>query len=263
MDYAQAEQATLEKVQILMSLISQTNVYKSIAKDCIEKRFNLDPNFAKILANMFLVDNADFMANSKEMKELFMGRGVDIVKTSCHRKSDYRLTTLPTVDGLRRSDIPFIKTPLVKIHRPREILPVWSVEWDTSNLIGSIDQIYSPLMNIEIVEILLAPRPSIGSLFMHYPIFIWDFEKITHFMPLPRDSDQFLYERCEWTVLDASNSIIQSSITGSSSEDHDSFKPHEINQEVLSNELNSEELAHLYINQELPAAIAFAKKFED
>ncbi|CAG9330036.1 unnamed protein product [Blepharisma stoltei] len=264
MDYTQAEQQTLEKVQVLMSLISQTNIYKSIAKDCIENRFHLETNFAKLLANAFLIDNADFMANSKEMKELFMGRGVDIVKTKCHRESSYRLTTVPSIDGLRISDIPNIQVPIVKIHRPRDSLPIWSLEWDTSNLMGSIDQIYSPLMSIEIVEILLAPMPSIGSIFVYFPIYIWNFDEITHFMPLPRDPDQYLYERCEWTILATSNTIdLPLNQQNSSHNDHDSLKPHEITQEVLSSELDSEELAHLYINQELPAAIAFAKRFEE
>ena len=259
MNYAQAEKLTLEKIQYLMSLISQSSVYKQLTKDCIERRFGIDEELAKELAEAFLADNSEFLANSPEMRELFQGRGVEIVKTKTSRKPFYRTTSLPMVEGLRRSELLSVTYPIVKLHRFNSTLKVYDVEWDTSCLMNSLNSIYNPTDQIEVVEEFVTPISSTG-MFVHEEK-VWDFTEINLNMSLPRDSDQMLYERCYWL---GSDSDFVPPLKESEPEETrpEPLKPVDTPQDVLTQELSSEQLAELYVKQELPAAIAFADKFE-
>jgi hypothetical protein len=68
MDFAQAEAATLSKVQDLMALISQINLYKTLCRDLIERRYDLPVSLAKELSNKFLAENAEFLTTCPDIK---------------------------------------------------------------------------------------------------------------------------------------------------------------------------------------------------
>ena len=105
-----------------MNLMTQTNVYQTLTKHCIQERYNIDEKLANMLANFFLVDNYEFMATNADIKHFFTARGVEIAKKTTTRKPGYENSRVPKYEGLRISDVPTVKIPIVKMHRPKDQL---------------------------------------------------------------------------------------------------------------------------------------------
>lgn len=68
MDFAQAEAASLSKVQDLFALITQINFYKTLCRELIEKRYDLPQSLGKELSNKFLAENAEFLTTNPDIK---------------------------------------------------------------------------------------------------------------------------------------------------------------------------------------------------
>lgn len=264
MDYAEAEQTTLAQVQTLMELVSQINFYKSLCKDEIERHYGLPSDFAKMLANFFLVENADFMSNHKDIKRLFQYRGVDIVKKQSSKEANYKTTTLPLFHGLRRSDVPQTVVPEIKAHSPGELLQVWNVDWDTSAVVGKLQKVFSPVETFSVVQEKPLFVPSDPAIFSYYRSIIWDFGQ---FLPidLPSDFDQVLHGTNYWWARETE--VRDLPMTRSThSEDlilPISSKMTDTHVEVLTTEVDPTSLATQYVNNEVPTAIALTHRFEE
>ena len=264
MDYAEAEQTTLAQVQTLLELVSQINFYKSLCKDEIERHYNLPQDFAKTLSNFFLVENADFMSNHKDIKRLFQYRGVDIVKKQSSKEANYKITTLPMFHGLRRSDVPQTEVPEIRLHSPGEELQLWSVHWDTSSVISKLHKVCSPIDSFSVVQekpLFILPDPA---LFSHYRCIVWDFGAFLPLDFLP-DFDQVLYGTNYWWALETE--IREIPISRPSHID-DIFIPvsskmTDTHVEVLTAEIDPTSLATQYVNHEVPTAIALTHRFEE
>jgi hypothetical protein len=144
----------------------------------------LQPEFAKELANLFLVDNAEFMSTSPEIINLFASRGVDIVKTECSRQPGYRLSTVPMHAGLRRSDLPMAKVPQVKMHKADPNF-LWNIDWDTSTIIHNVSGDVGPLNDFDIIEQAASKSErGINGIFQTND-FIHGFDTFNHLVPFP------------------------------------------------------------------------------
>lgn len=258
--YAEIEQSAVEKVQNFMSIVAQTSVYQILAKHCIQDRYGLDSELANILANFFLLDNCEFMVNNKDIKEFFASRGVEIFKKNTKKKPGYKNSRVNKVEGLRASDIPSITCPIVRMHRPKFPLHIWNIEWDTSALILSLKSILTPLDSIELVE-----NPYIVSensaIISFIPKFIFDFDLISEYMELKKDSEHNIISRYEWLRVNIKeiSPIIDETLY---EEKNDCFKLVDPSQDVLVKEYTHEQIIVKYVNSELPATIAFINQFE-
>lgn len=258
--YTEIEQGAVEKVQNLMSIVTQTSIYQILAKHCIQDRYKLDNDLASVLGNFFLLDNQEFMVNNKDIKEFFVSRGVEIVKKSTKKKSVYKNSRVDKIEGLRVSDIPSITSPLVRMHRPKDPLHLWNVEWDTSALILSLSKILTPLDPIELVEIPFQVSEK-SAIISFIPEFVLDFDHISEFMELKKDSEHSIVSRYEWLRVNIKeiSPIVDETLY---EEKSDCFKLVDPSQDVLVKEYTHEQVIEKYVNSELPAAIAFINQFE-
>ena len=261
LEYSQIEQGTLEKVQTFLSLKTQTNIYQLLSKNCIQKRYNLEPDLANLLANLFLADNSEFMSNSPDIKNFFASRGIEIIKKSTCRKPGYLNTRINKIEGLRVSDIPSLRLPIVRMHRPKDPLYLWNIEWDTSSIICSLENVLTPLDNIEIVEIFLTQQQKEQKIISVIPEIVWDFNQISEYMQLSVNKEQNLSQRSEWVSVNIKeiSPIIDETLYDDKS---DSNKNGDISQDVLISEYTHEQIVTLYVKQEYPAAVSFIQKFE-
>lgn len=263
MNFSQAEQATLQKFQNLISLVSQIDFYRSLCKNCIQQRYKIPADLAKELANLFLVENAEYMANSPEIRNLFTSRGVDILRDKCNRQPEYRLTTIPMVGNLKRSDVPTYREPIAKVYIIGEMLKIWDIEWDTSLLINCIDKIYTPLEEFTLVETFHEIKDRKLRPFVFEPFIVFPFE-IGDLANLPKDNEQYLYDECEWFSMKQEENFIPYIEPEKIVEESKSpiLRTTDINLDVLSQEMTSQALAQHYLNSELPAYTSFVTKFE-
>ena len=258
--YADIEQVAIEKVNSLMSIMTQASLYQLLAKHCIQNRYELDNDLAHLLANFFLVDNQEFLTHNKDIKEFFAMRGVEIAKKSTKRKAGYKNSRIPKIDGLSVSDLPSCISPLVRVHRPKDPLPIWSVEWDTSALVLSLDKFLSPLDSIELVELPFVPSSS-QSIVSFIPYFIFDFDMVTEFMEIKKDPELSQSGRCDWlrNTTKEISPIVDETLYEDKS---DLFKLVDAFSDVLVKEYTHEQVISQYVHSELPAVLAFINQFE-
>lgn len=261
LEYSQVEHGTLEKVQTLMSLVSQSNIYQVLAKHCIQNRYNMESELASLLANLFLADNSEFMASSPDIKNFFASRGVEIIRKNSLKKNGYQNTRVPKLHGLRASEVSSLRIPIVRMHRPKDPLYLWNIEWDTSSIICSLKKVLSPLDNIEVVELFFSQKEIEKNIVSVVPEVIWDFDMISEYMDFYSQSEKSLSQRCEWIIVNTKeiSPIVDETLYEDKS---DSNKLGDISQDVLINEYSHEQIINLYVKQEYPAAVSFIQKFE-
>lgn len=260
-EYSRIEHGTVEKVQTLINLMSQSNVYQILAKQLIQNRYKLDPDLANLLANFFLVDNYEFMTTNNEIRNFFNSRGVEVVRKTTKRKPQYENTRVAKIEGLRASEIPPPRSPLVRMHRPKEFLQLWNIEWDTSAIILSLNKVLTPLDNIEVVEVFFQPKVCERPILCVIPEYVWDFEDITEFMDFHKGPENTPTQRYDLLGSMTKESFFQSDEM-MFDDRSDSGKYNDVSQEVLMKEYSHEQTINYYISHEFPASLAFIRKFE-
>ena len=262
LEYTQVEQGTLEKVQTLMNVMAQNSIYQTLAKHCIQNRYGMEPELAVLLANLFLADNAEFMSTNPDIRNFFVSRGVEIARRPTAKKSAYRSTRVPKFHDLRASEVPYQRIPVVKMHRPKDPLYLWNIEWDTSPLICSLKKVLTPLDNIEVVEIFLPVKQSENSIVSIVEEVVWDFDMISEYMELCQDPEKKVSQRSDWMMLNSKeiSPIVDETLYDDKS---DSNKIGEVSHDVLMSEYTHEQTINLYVKQEYPAAVTFIQRFEN
>lgn len=190
------------------------------------------------------------MSTSPEIINLFASRGVDIVKTECTRKPNYRLSTVPMIQGLRRSDLPLVRVPQIKSYKP-EAFYLWNIDWDTSSLILNVQSDVGPLKEFEIIEnISVFQVQKIHGVCENHA-HVHDFDLFCHHVAYPELESMIIMEPTQ----------LASSPTKSSAPEVPGTRSLDTNFEVLRTEFTNETLVDQYIAQEVPAAIAITNRF--
>jgi hypothetical protein len=258
--YSDIEQGAVEKVNNLMNIMTQSSLYQVLAKHCIQDRYKFENDLANLLANFFLIDNQDFLVSNKDMREFFSIRGVEMVIKSSKRKANYKNSRIEKIEGLSISDLHPQPVPLVRVHRPKDPLPLWSVEWDTSSLVLSLDKALTPLDTIELVELPFNSSSMTQPSVTFIPLFTFDFPLISEYMQIKKEEEK-QPGRCDWLRVTTKepSPIVDETLYEDKS---DQFKLVDASQEVLIKEYSHEQVITSYVNSELPAVLAFINQFE-